>query len=253
MTLLTLSDDQIDIWLVQPSKVTEPELLARYFSLISSAEHVRVKRYIREKDQHSALITRSFIRCVLSHYADLTPNDWQFGVGFNGKPFVENAGITLEFNLSHANDLIVCSVTKRFALGIDVEYIKRSSDTYKLAPRYFAANEVAALNQFPYEQQPSRFYDFWTLKESYIKACGDGLAIPLDHFGFEIGNRENIRLTFSSQRDDCPDKWQSWLFDASCDHRLALTVKADVGQPIHLTTRYLIPLSSPDLVSLPLF
>lgn len=253
MSLLTLSDDQIDIWLVQPSKVTDPELLGRLFSLITTAEQARVKRYIREKDQHSALITRSFIRCVLAHYADIAPSDWEFGVGFNGKPFVTNSSVVLEFNLSHANDLIVCSVTKSFALGIDVEYIKRKSDTFKLAPRYFAANEIAALSQFDVDQQPSRFYDFWTLKESYIKACGDGLAIPLDHFGFVIGDRDNIRLTFAPERDDCPDQWQSWLFDASCDHRLALTAKVDAGQAINLTTRYLTPLSQASLVSLPIF
>ncbi|NRA85078.1 MAG: 4'-phosphopantetheinyl transferase, partial [Gammaproteobacteria bacterium] len=102
MSLLSLSNQHIDIWLIEPSKINDTELLAQYQSLITSDELTRVKRYLREKDQHSALITRIFVRCVLAHYADIAPSDWLFGKGFNGKPFVKNQDVNLEFNLSHA-------------------------------------------------------------------------------------------------------------------------------------------------------
>ena len=252
MPLLSLSNQHIDIWLIEPSKINDTELLAQYQSLITSDELTRVKRYLREKDQHSALITRAFVRCVLAHYADIAPSDWQFGKGFNGKPFVENHGVGLEFNLSHAKDVIVCAVTKSYPLGIDVEHTKRKSDTYKLAPRYFAEQEIAALEQIEYQSQPQNFYDYWTLKESYIKACGDGLAIPLDHFAFDLSDREAIKLSFAPQRDDNPQQWQSWLFEVNDDHRMALTIKANREQAVTHTLRYLTPLSPFKQINLPL-
>lgn len=252
MSLLTLSDDHIDIWLVQPSKITDSQLLGQYFSLITPAEQARVKRYIRKSDQHSALITRAFVRCVLSQYNAVAPQEWQFGRGFNGKPFIETPRVSLEFNLSHADNMIVCAVTKSHQLGIDVEYIKRRSDTYKLAPRYFSPKEVDALSALPHHCQPNHFYDYWTLKESYIKACGDGLAIPLNHFGFDLRERHNIRLEFSPQRNDHGDNWQSWLFDASCDHRMALTIKAPQAKKLTIAQRYLTPLAAFQKINLPL-
>jgi 4'-phosphopantetheinyl transferase len=252
MSLLTLSRNHVDIWLVRPNKIDDQNLLTQYAKLLSQDEQTKVQRYIRKSDQHSALITRAFIRSLLSHYADIEPQDWQFGRGFNGKPYLKNAPTSLEFNLSHADNMIVCAVTKTHALGIDVEYTKRNSDTYKLAPRYFSPAEVTTLQQFEYAQQPDHFYDYWTLKESYIKACGDGLAIPLNHFSFDLNDRDNIRLSFVPQRNDDPNHWQSWLFNASSEHRMALTIKAPNAEQVTITTRYLTPLAAFTPVQLPL-
>jgi len=237
---------------VQPGTITDPQLLCQYKSLLSGDETIKVNRYIKVSDQHSALITRAFIRCILSHYDVVEPQEWQFGRGFNGKPYLKDSPIALEFNLSHASNMIVCAVTKSYPLGIDVEYTKRKSDTYKLAPRYFSPTEVDALLQFEHLQQPWHFYDYWTLKESYIKACGDGLAIPLNHFSFDLSNRSEVKLSFSPLRDDNPEHWQSWLFEASEDHRMALTVKAPRRENITLTTRYLTPLKQAVLTAIPL-
>jgi 4'-phosphopantetheinyl transferase len=44
------------------------------------------------------------------------------------------------------------------------------------------------------DQRRSFFYDLWTLKESYIKAEGKGLSIPLDSFCFTINNDRSINF-----------------------------------------------------------
>ena len=42
----------------------------------------------------------------------------------------------------------------------------------QIAHRYFAEEEIQALLALPHSDQPSRFYELWSLKEAYIKARG---------------------------------------------------------------------------------
>lgn len=69
--------------------------------------------------------------------------------------------------------------------GVDVEDLKRSTNTaYEDICRYFSTREIEDLLELPEKQKKQRFFDYWTLKESYIKARGMGLSIPLDKFSF---------------------------------------------------------------------
>ena len=55
-----------------------------------------------------------------------------------------------------------------------------------LPERHFAPDEVRDLRALPAADQARVFFDYWTLKEAYIKARGLGLALPLDQFAFAL-------------------------------------------------------------------
>jgi len=65
-------------------------------------------------------------------------------------------------------------------VGIDVEYM-RAYDS-GIAERFFHPGEYARACRFAEERRKERFYDLWTIKESYIKALGKGLSLALDSF-----------------------------------------------------------------------
>ena len=67
------------------------------------------QRYKFAKDRHDALITRAFIRDLLSYYADVLPQDWRFEKGEKDKPEIVNPPIPLRFNISHTKNLIICA------------------------------------------------------------------------------------------------------------------------------------------------
>jgi 4'-phosphopantetheinyl transferase len=254
---LTLADNEIHLWMTNPKELIDNKaLLTTYSTLLTNTELVKQQRYKFAKDRHDALITRAFIRDLLTYYADVAPQDWQFEKGEKDKPEVINCPLPLRFNISHTSKLIICAVTLEDDIGCDVENISRSSDVLTIAERYFSPQETNALFALPEAQQRNRFFDYWTLKESYIKAWGLGLSIPLTDFSFNISDTEqshkdlftikqNISLSFAPHRVDEPHIWRSWLIypsvtlDEKQEHRIALSLRAKTNnQKIDYSLRF---------------
>ncbi|QFI37284.1 4'-phosphopantetheinyl transferase superfamily protein [Moritella marina ATCC 15381] len=240
---LTLTTNEIHLWSVTPQTIQQPELLQAYSQLLSPAETIKQQRFRFEKDRHNALITRAFVRDLLSHYADVLPADWQFVKGEKDKPEIANPPLPLRFNISHTDNLIICAVMLNDDIGCDVENTLRSSNVLSIAKHSFSDSEFNDLLTQPTAQQTSRFFDYWTLKESYIKAWGLGLSIPLKDFSFTLpegfqqqyqqeDQQENqhcidtIKLSFAPHRIDNPNIWRHWLFYPNNTHRVALAVRA---------------------------
>ena len=97
----------------------------------------------------------------------------------HGKPYVE--GNPLYFNLSHAGNYAVAAFADA-PVGVDIEQTGRAKAA--VAKRFFTEEEqemLAGSLDEPEEWQ-RRFAWIWTRKESYIKAVGEGMRIPLDSF-----------------------------------------------------------------------
>lgn len=182
----------LDLWWFPYEEFEErQELFAAYESLLTEDERVRHQRLRFERDKRQFLATRALVRTVLSCYEPaVSPSEWRFAIGERGKPSISEPASASgwHFNLSNTRGLVVCAVSGVHSrLGVDVERLDRSNDLLALADRYFSPMEVSELRTLSSSEQPSRFFDYWTLKESYIKAHGLGLAIPLDSFSFLLG------------------------------------------------------------------
>src|SRR5262249_23713258 len=130
------------------------------------------------------------------------------------------------------------------AIGADVEHVEPRRTSRDVADRYFAATEVAALTALPVDAQTDRFFHYWTLKESYIKACGKGLAIPLGDFAFAFEGERGLSVTFEPSLQDDPAKWAFWLCRPSPEHVAAVCVATHGATHPRLTVGRLAPLES---------
>lgn len=258
---LALPDDEIHLWLCHPKQITETLLLTRYQSLLSPDETIKQQRYKFAHLRHDALITRALVRTVLSFYAERAPEEWQFEKGQKDKPEIIQPPFPLRFNISHTDNFIVCALAREYDLGVDVEYLQRNNDILSIADRYFSPQEVEELFSLPDDaSKRSRFFDYWTLKESYIKAWGLGLAIPLNHFSFHIHDspsepqliKTDIELSFVPERNDSPERWQSWLLYPNQTHRLALSIADGQTRRYQLKTFRTIPLLGYEAIELPI-
>ena len=102
---LSLQENEIHLWAVQPqtfsckesfkesckesdektfegsSEKCNKSLLSQYKELLTADETKKQQRYKFEKDRHDALITRAFVRDLLSQYTDIQPEDWRYRRG----------------------------------------------------------------------------------------------------------------------------------------------------------------------------
>ena len=103
-------------------------------------------------------------------------------------------GESIEFSLSHSGDYAVCAIAEgnEGEIGIDIE--KHKKDQKGIAEHFFCEGEKQRI------KTDEDFYRYWTLKESFIKAVGKGLAIALD--SFEVFEKDGI----ASYRQSANDK-----------------------------------------------
>ena len=148
----------------------------------------------------------------------------------------------LRFNLSNTYGLIACAVTLDRELGVDVEDTERPGETVSIADGFFSRQEIAALRALPPDRQRSRFFDYWTLKEAYIKARGMGLAIPLDQFSFSLDDGPRIGVAFDPALGDDASTWQFEQFALSPRHRTSAAVRRGPGPDLRFVVRRTVPL-----------
>jgi len=252
---IDLYNHDIHLWFVNIEHVKNAEILERYQSILSSSERERNQRFIFEKDRKRHLITRALVRSVLSEYYDnIAPKDWRFIENDYGKPEISLDMLIapLSFNLSHSSNMIVLAITNERAIGVDIESLKQATPKNDLAKYHFATEEYQQLKGLQNSEYHSRFFDFWTLKEAYIKACGLGLSIPLDSFSFSFSkplknsHQKKIEIKFSTSRQDDPAHWQFWQIAPNPDYKVALAKKynEEKTRTTQIVMREVIPLGS---------
>ncbi len=232
MLRLNIADSEIHLWHVDQADFDLEKLRASSFSWLSEADSVRFHCYRFDRHRKQFLLGRVLIRTALSCYdQSIDLAEWRFTYNEYGKPAIhpEQQTEPLFFNLSHSGERLVLALAKFADIGVDIEYSGKSRRIAAIAGRYFSSKEAMELQSLPLAQQQFRFYQLWTLKEAYIKACGMGLAIPLQHFSYSFPGTDKISIQFDARRNDDKHAWQFWQMDAGAEYKIAVAARADAG------------------------
>ena len=242
----------IDLWCAYISEIRDDSLWLRYEALLAADERARQARFRFARDQRRYLVTRALVRTALSRYAAVRPQDWAFSVGAHGRPAIA-APLpvpALEFNVSHSEDLVVLGVTSGRALGVDAESLEARAADIAGLDRYFAPEESAALLALAPGERRRRFFELWTLKESYIKARGMGLAIALDAFRFELTGEHGLTLHMRPQLGDSPQRWRLWQLDPRPGYLAAVCAARGEDVPPRIIVREVVPLAREEIIDI---
>jgi 4'-phosphopantetheinyl transferase len=252
---LALSSDRVDLWFLFANEVfATTGLTDLYRNFLSVQEKQQEQRFYFAKDRHRYLLTRALVRIVLSRYVPIAASDWHFEPSAYGRPMIVNDHElvrSLSFNISHTDGLIVLAITRARLIGVDTELARREI-SLAVADRYFSPKEVAAVKVLPAGLQRRRLLDLWTLKESYIKARGMGLSIPLNKFSFNLDENQSSVISFDDELQDLPSGWRFYQLSPSNEYAVALCVQRQTRKPPALISWRILPLVSEQLLGCPI-
>lgn len=185
----------MELYSVRISDISE-EKLNELCSLIDSEKKYKIEKLICKKDIIRTLIGDLLIRTKIFETLKLRTKYIRFNKNEYGKPYLEEYP-DFNFNISHSGDYVLCAIDDQ-PIGIDVEEIKHI-ECKDVVNRFFTINESEYIYNQEFNLDLNRFYEIWTLKESYIKCCGQGLSIPLSSFSVEKDQNNTFKISCNNE------------------------------------------------------
>jgi len=159
----------IHVWYSRCDQPLSPARWQRELDSLPAAIQTQILRLRRWSDRQRALVGKQLLRDALAGYApaqslaQLRYTAWQ-------RPYLEEAEV--DFNLSHSGAWAICALSRDTSLGVDVEAVlPLELDSLR---HWLTEAEWAAVQG---KDGLRRFYEYWTCKESVMKAEGQGLSL----------------------------------------------------------------------------
>ncbi len=178
-----LNENEIHVWF---SELDADEHKLNYLqTLLSQEEIAKAQFFLEKKLQNNYVHARGVLKELLSAYCKIPKGKVDIRISDSGKPFLNNH--KLYFNLTHSGNRFGIAVSKTSEVGLDIERVRSLHDF----------DQMISLNFTPAEQKyidkksagfENRFFEMWTLKESYLKLTGEGMRRNPDTLEFCVIN-----------------------------------------------------------------
>lgn len=207
----------INICAVEIPKYIEEDTYRCLVELLPVHRIQRINRYVNLEDSYRSLTGDLLMRFIFSKELFLKNEDIKYIYNQYGKPFLENDK-TFSFNISHSGRWVVCAYG-RCSIGIDIEKI--NSIDLNLFSTFLSLKELKNLKSVKPEHQTNYFYSLWTLKESYTKALGTGLTIPLQQYSINNITSGDIKI----EKDGIIQPYFFRQYDSLDNYKLSVCAK----------------------------
>lgn len=174
---------------VMVRKVNETYIESHYDEILLSLYSDRRESVCRYKNRQAAYVSVTaglMLQDVARKELGITPECMQIERGEYGKPFIKGYE-TFCYNISHSGEYVVLAYGDQ-PMGIDIEEIRDKN--LDVAKRCFTEREYEYVTsgyrdgtgKLESETEQERFFQIWTMKESYLKLTGAGISVPLNSF-----------------------------------------------------------------------
>jgi 4'-phosphopantetheinyl transferase len=226
-----MNADGIDLW--QFPLDGGPEAVNAALVFLSREERILFRQFGNAQLAASFAIRRAARRIILARYLGVGPSDVRTRDAPAGKPELTSPSAGLHFNASHSKNRGILAVTRRFAVGADVERL-RSIDVKALGGRILSPSERLALDHARPEDRDAGMFRVWTAKEALVKGFGVGLDLrdlPLISVPFAPAPAVWTPARFSG-RMKAHGQWYVYSLPPSDDYHVGLAAPAEAAVTI---------------------
>jgi len=137
--------------------------------LLPLKSRARIEKFRFSADMQRSAWGEILARVLLARRMEKCALKIEWMVNEHGKPFISGGGAC--FNIAHSGEYVIVAIDET-DVGVDIEKIRPVSE--KISRRVFMENERRQLKTAA--DPELEFCRIWTLKESYVKYTGRGIA-----------------------------------------------------------------------------
>ena len=179
--------DNTVLYIANASFLENVSLFDKAYKLVSNQRQKKVDKFKFGKDKRLSLASELLLMFALKEQ-NISVNNLVFDYKENNKPYLPSLKNKIKFNISHSGEFVICAVSPD-EVGCDIEKIKKYD--LNVAKRFFNEKEFQNISlQATEAEKQDMFYRYWTLKESFVKALGQGLHLSLKDFQIIIDGQE---------------------------------------------------------------
>ncbi|MBQ0083438.1 MAG: 4'-phosphopantetheinyl transferase superfamily protein [Clostridiales bacterium] len=172
------------LYWVDVNPLYDDKLFFTALEYVNDARKEKISKLKFRKDKNLSLGAGLLLEYALKEFGKGAKSE--IITGENGKPYLKDN--SLYFSLSHSKNYALCGVAP-FEIGCDIEF--RENINLDIARRFFTKEEYEDIVSG--EDSTDKFYRYWTLKESLMKATGLGMKLPLDRFTVYLDNPPYVK------------------------------------------------------------
>ncbi|CAK9316964.1 unnamed protein product [Citrullus colocynthis] len=219
-----------------------PHDFSSALTLLPRHERSSILRFFKMEDRKRALVSRLLQYALVHNLLKIPFDEIIIKRTVEGKPYLECDKLVSEFpnfnfNVSHHGDYVVIASEPLCLVGLDVvSYTTpQNGDTIEFVKNfssYFSSLEWKnIMNASSSSSALVEFYRYWSLKEAYVKAIGNGMASGLEQVEFcHIGWNDIL----VNVKGEILKEWKFWISELGNGHCVAVAK----GHPRFATENY---------------
>ena len=179
----------IKIYTFNAAVLEDDTVFDQYLKDASPFRRRKIESLRTRRDKNLSLGATIAIDLGLRDYG-LRERDMEYDKNPYGKPYFKDYP-EIYFNVSHSAATALAAFSNR-PVGCDIEKMREAN--LKVAERFFHAEEKKYILSLT-DPAPA-FWRLWTLKESFLKALGTGMGVPMNSFRISLqGDRAEVFQT----------------------------------------------------------
>lgn len=175
------------VFLASTKPLADPAVFERLYAEASETRKKKIDRCRFLSDRMQLLAAESLLRHALKEVGR-DAGALSFAYGAHGKPYLNDAE-GFYFNLSHSGETVLLAVSDA-EIGCDVERIRHVRDG--VARRILTPEEYARFSACAGDERDVLLTRLWVAKESYLKACGEGITTDPAAIRIEFGTEPDV-------------------------------------------------------------